>query len=72
VRRTCLGGIAALVLAAASLGGCSSKQLYAIGQEWQRNECRRIDDLEERRRCEQAAGSSYESYRAQTDIAKKP
>ena len=60
------------LLGGAALAGCSSKQLYATGQQWQRSECRKIDDREERRRCEQSADRSYESYQAQTADAKKP
>jgi hypothetical protein len=61
-----------LLLLAALLAGCSSKQLYASGQQWQRSECRKIEDRDERMRCEQGADRSYESYQAQTEAARKP
>ncbi len=64
--------LALCLLAGASLAGCSSRQLYAGGQQWQRSECQKIDDRGERSRCAQSADRSYESYRAQTDAARKP
>jgi hypothetical protein len=59
-------------MAVAALASCSSQQLYAVGQEWQRTECQKIDDRAERMRCQKHSATSYESYRAQTDGAKKP
>ena len=52
--------------------GCSSKELYGAGQQWRRSECSRIDDRDERNRCERSAATSYESYKSQTDTARKP
>ncbi len=62
------------LLASASLllVGCSSQQLYGAGQQWQRTECNKINDRDERTRCEQSATTSYESYKTQTEAAKKP
>lgn len=62
------------LLASASLllVGCSSQQLYGAGQQWQRTECNKINDRDERTRCEQSAATSYESYKTQTEAAKKP
>lgn len=62
----------ALTLAMAVLGGCSSQQLYATGQAAQRNECRKIEDRDERTRCERSADRSYDNYKAQTEAARKP
>ena len=30
---------------------CSSQQLFAVGQGWQRQECNRVQDAQERQRC---------------------
>ncbi|MGL6110654.1 MAG: hypothetical protein ACRC2B_11210 [Rubrivivax sp.] len=63
-----LGGCIAVV----GLASCSSQQLYAVGQEWQRTECLKIDDRAERTRCQKHSATPYESYRAQTDGPRKP
>ena len=34
----------AACIACAALTACSTQQLYAIGQQWQRNQCQKIDD----------------------------
>lgn len=52
-----LGAALALLLA-----GCSSQQLYGAGQAWQRNECQRIQNAEERSRCMQSTARSYDEY----------
>jgi hypothetical protein len=61
----------AVVLALASLGlaGCSSQQLYGAGQGWQRAECNKIMDAQERSRCMASASTSYEDYRKQSEAA---
>ncbi len=63
----------ALLLAAFGLAltACSSQQLYGAGQEWQKQECRKIPDIAERARCEKSAATSYERYRAEAEAAKK-
>ena len=55
-----------------SLSGCSSQQLYATGQGWQKQECQKILEREQRMRCEQSAVTSYERYQAEAAAAKKP
>ena len=50
--------------------GCSSQQLYGGGQAWQKNECQRIQDSQERRRCMESAALSYEEYQKQAAAAK--
>jgi hypothetical protein len=53
------------------LGACSSQQLYATGQQWQKQQCGRHADSDERTRCEKnAAGMSYDTYKAGSDTAK--
>lgn len=57
--------IAAACLALTLGVGCSSRQLYGAGQAWQRNECQRLADVQERQRCLAKADTSYEAYRRQ-------
>ena len=54
------------------LAGCSSQQLYATGQGWQKQECQKVLDREQRTRCEQSAATSYARYQAESAAAKKP
>ena len=58
--------IAALALLGA---GCTSQQLYATGQQWRANECRRLADTAERDRCLRDARLPYDEYRRQADAA---
>lgn len=50
--------------------GCSSQQLYGGGQAWQKNECQRIQDSQERKRCMESAALSYDEYQKQAAAAK--
>lgn len=56
----------------AALSGCTSQQLYASGQGWQKQECQKILDREQRMRCEHSAATSYERYQAEAAAAQKP
>jgi hypothetical protein len=58
------------ILAGAS--GCTSQQFYAGGQAWQRNECQRIQDFQERKRCLESTALSYDEYQKQAASAKSP
>lgn len=58
-----------LTLGAATLIGCSSKQLYQTGQSWQENQCFRIDDIPARNRCLSDASVPYEQYQRDVDAA---
>jgi hypothetical protein len=63
---------AALLLAlplTVALGACSSQQLYGVGQAWQRNECFRISDQQERSRCLSSTSTSYEQYKRESKAA---
>ena len=53
-----------------SLSSCSSQQLYGVGQEWKKNECNKIIDMQERNRCMSSTKTSYEDYKRQSEAAK--
>jgi hypothetical protein len=59
-----------LVSLLVATAGCSTQQLYASGQAWQRNECQRIQDFQERKRCSDSSAVSYEEYQKQAAAAK--
>ena len=65
-----------LLLASTLVGllfaACSSQQTYATGQTWQRNECNKIIDMQERQRCVAKANESYDSYQNRVNELKKP
>ena len=58
------------LLMACVLQACSSQQLYGTGQAWQRQECNKINDTQERGRCMASASTSYEEYKRQAEAAK--
>jgi hypothetical protein len=62
--------VAVTVLATAWLHGCSSQQVYGAGQAWQRLECNKIIDTQERDRCMKSASTSYDEYKRQAEAAK--
>jgi hypothetical protein len=54
------------VLAPVLLGlcsGCTSQQLYATGQAYQRNQCLRLPDQGESERCMGKTNMTYEDYK---------
>ena len=59
-----------LFLVAALLGGCSTQQLYNTAQAWQRNECNRKIDDQDRARCLSGSQVGYEDYKRQNDAGK--
>ena len=61
-----------LLMLVVALAGCSSQQLYANGQGWQKQECQKMPEREQRTRCEQSAATSFEHYQAEAAAAKKP
>jgi hypothetical protein len=61
-----------LLALAGVFSACSTQTLYATGQEWQKQECRKLPDMAERARCEKSAATSYERYKAEAEAAKKP
>jgi len=50
--------------------GCSFQQGYAGAQAWQRSQCLKITDAEERRRCLQTADQPYDTYKQQSETIK--
>ncbi|MFM9916645.1 MAG: hypothetical protein ACKVOX_12610 [Rhizobacter sp.] len=60
----------ALLLISSAIQGCSSQQLYGVGQGWQRQECNKINDTQQRDRCMAGANTSYDDYARQADDAK--
>lgn len=44
-------GIAVILSFCSLFSGCTSQQLYATGQEYQRNQCQHIHDKAESDRC---------------------
>lgn len=56
----------ALFLAPALLAAaCSTQTLYDTGQAWQRQECQKLQDRDERVRCEKSTARSFEDYQAE-------
>lgn len=62
--------VMSVTLMALLLQACSSQQLYGTGQEMQRNECRKIVDMQEQRRCIANASMSHDEYKRQAEAAK--
>lgn len=61
---------AALALSMIPLAGCSTQYAYGVGQEWQRQQCQKLQDLDERRRCEKSTATSYERYQQEAQASK--
>lgn len=59
----------AWVALAAGLAACSSQQLYSAGQAWQRSECHKLNDAQERNRCLASSATSYEQYQRESKPA---
>ncbi len=68
-RISIIGGAMAALLAGT---GCTTQQLYNTGQAWQRNECGRIMDQQERSRCLSSTSTSYEAYKQQSGTGSEP
>ncbi len=62
--------LAATMIVATAIPGCSSQQLYGVGQSWQRQECNRINDTQDRNRCMASANTSHDDYTRQAESAK--
>ncbi len=46
--------------------GCSSQQLFTTGQAWQRQQCDRLADAQDRQRCLERAAVDYDRYRRES------
>jgi hypothetical protein len=51
--------------------GCTSQQLYATGQSYQRIQCQKMPDQSERERCLSNAGTSHDDYKRKADSGAK-
>jgi hypothetical protein len=60
------------LLASALCAACSTQQTYATGQAWQRGECNKIIDTQDRRRCMERANESFDTYQRQVDSTRTP
>ncbi|MFZ1852405.1 MAG: hypothetical protein WAU15_09360 [Nitrosomonas sp.] len=69
-RRIPITGFAAVLLIVGT--GCTTQQLYNTGQAWQRNECNKFIDQQERSRCLSSTNTSYETYKQQSHADKEP
>ncbi len=59
--------------ALAGLAACSTQTAYLSAQGWQRQQCFRIDDAQQRQRCLKSASTSYEDYQRESGtIRPKP
>jgi hypothetical protein len=47
--------------------GCTSEQLYATGQAYQRNQCQQLPDQDARKQCLSKTNSSYDDYKKEKD-----
>ena len=65
---TAVGIIA--ILASVVAGGCSSQEVYGAGQAWQRQECSKMTDSQDRGRCMASASRSYDEYKRDAEAAK--
>lgn len=46
--------------------GCTSQQMYASGQNYQRNQCERLPDMGERQRCLEKVNMSHDEYKKES------
>ncbi len=70
VKSTTMKKISALllcVLSAALFSACSTQQLYQTTQAWQRNQCYKLEDMQERNRCLSNADDAFDDYKKQSE-----
>ena len=65
--RTLISALTAMLLA-----GCSTQMAYNTTQAWQRQECQKMPEQQQRQRCLDSNATSYEDYRRQAEAAKSP
>jgi len=68
--RTVLLALAGLALPA--LSACTTEQIYASGQAWQRSQCAKIIDRWEYERCMRDADLAYDEYKRRKDAERSP
>lgn len=74
VRRAPVGTWPALVataVAAATLAGCTSREVYQASQGWRRSTCDGIVEPERRAACLERADRDYDAYRREREPAPK-
>ena len=54
--------LCALACLGALTAGCSSQIAYYSAQGWQRQQCFKVDDPQQRQRCLKSTSTSYEDY----------
>ncbi|MDP2019349.1 MAG: hypothetical protein Q8L16_00480 [Hydrogenophaga sp.] len=47
--------------------GCSTQTAYYSGQGWQRQQCFKIEDMQQRQRCLKSASTSHEDYQREVE-----
>lgn len=55
------------LLPVAILGACSSEQAYMAGREWQRDQCNKMKNMDDRQRCVKEADQPYDRYKQDAD-----
>ena len=69
---TQLPSLSLALVAPVIFGGCSAQQLYGAGQAWQKSECLKIIDAQDRSRCLSSTATSFEQYKRERDAASAP
>jgi phage terminase small subunit len=69
-QRRLLPPLLSTLLATAAAAGCTTQTAYQTGQEWQRQQCLKLQDRDERQRCEKSNATSYERYREEAEAAR--
>ncbi len=54
------------------LAACSARQGYASAQSWQRHQCMKIIDAQERLRCLREADTPYDQYKKDAEAIHQP
>jgi len=67
----CLAKCVVVAVGTLHLMACSTQQAYGAAQAWQRNECFKINDAQERSRCLASTSTTYEDYKRQSDAIRK-
>jgi hypothetical protein len=49
------------------LSGCSTRMAYDSAQGWQRQQCFKLEDPQQRQRCLKSASGSYEDYQREVN-----